>query len=106
MSTNRPTTSFVLVIARVFWMLLGPGLMFMSMIAILQNPGGWFTPADFAFLILLNVTILARWLEFRGGDPRTATGEPATPADLRRYIFYAMPLGVVAWIIANLIASF
>lgn len=103
--STRPTTSFIIVLARVFWMMLGPVLLFLSMIGILQNPGGWFTSADVAFLIFLNLTVLARWMEFRGGDPRTATGEPATPMDLRRYITAALPIGLGAWVISNLIAN-
>jgi hypothetical protein len=41
--------------------------------------------------------LLGRWAEFRGGDPRTATGEPATRQDLRRYTLLASVLGLAVW---------
>ncbi len=105
MSTARPTDSLVVLLARVFWMMVGPALLFLSTIAILQNPGGWFTSPNLAFLVLLPMTVLARWLEYWGGDPRTATGEAAAPDDLRRYVLFAMPIGLGIWIVANLIGN-
>ena len=47
--------------------------------------------------------MLGRWLEFRGGQPKTSTGEPATAADLRRYLLMTSTLGIVVWIVANVL---
>lgn len=67
--------------------------------------GGWLTSRDFAFFIVLAATIFGRYLEFRGGDPRTLTGEPATPAHLRRYVAAALCIGLAVWLLANLIGN-
>jgi hypothetical protein len=44
---------------------------------------------------------LARAWEFRLGSPQTASGEPAAPADLGRYIVGVAVVGRTAWAIAN-----
>ena len=49
--------------------------------------------------------LLGRWLEFRGGNPQTTTGEPATPADLRRYVLTLIVAGPILWALANLIGN-
>lgn len=106
MSTAPPTSSLTLLLARVFWIMLGPAVLFLLAIAVVQNPGGWFTVPDLAFLTVLSLTLLARQLEFRGGHPRTATGEPATAADLKRYSRFALSLGLGTWVLANLVSNY
>jgi hypothetical protein len=49
--------------------------------------------------------LLGRWLEFRGGHAQTATGEPATRADLRRYLVTATVVGLLVWVAANVVAN-
>lgn len=84
-------------------MMLGPMILSLLAIGIADVGTSWFTPADFAFLIVLGLLVIARWIEFRGGNPRTAEGKPATPGDLRRYALAALPLGLGVWVLANLI---
>ena len=74
--------------------------------AILSNGSGWFTPADFAFLMLLAGLPFARWLDYHLGGPLTSTGEPATPADLRRYVVGTVLLGVCVWVTANVLGNY
>jgi hypothetical protein len=73
--------------------------------AIINAGTGWLTGLDLAFLAVLGGMLLARWLEFRGGDPQTATGEPATLAHLRRYTLVALLLGLAVWVVANLVGN-
>ena len=54
---------------------------------------------------VLGGLLVARWLEFRGGNPQTSTCEPATPADLRHYVLGTIVLGFGAWVVANLIGN-
>ncbi len=61
--------------------------------------------ADFAYFVVLASLIFARWLEFRGGDPRTATGEPAAMIHFRRYAWIVLGIGLGLWIVANLIGN-
>ena len=79
MSPIQPTTSLLVLVCRIFWMMLGPLLLALLAFTIIMKGNGWFTPADFAFLAVLGVLFLARWLEFREGNPLTSSGEPATP---------------------------
>jgi hypothetical protein len=49
--------------------------------------------------------LLGRWVEFRYSRPLTATGEPATAAQLRRYALALGALGLGAWVAANLVGN-
>lgn len=101
-----PTTCFSLALVRVFWMMVGPMALFLLLSGIVTNSNGWFTPADFGFLAVLGGIILARVMEFRGGNPQTASGEPATPAHLRRFIIVTLIVGLGVWVLANMIGNY
>jgi len=105
MTKNHEAVSLGGIIARLCWMMLGPLALVALAYGIVKSGEGWFTGADLAFLGVLAVTMLARWLEFRGGHAETADGEPATPAHLRRYLTGAALIGLGTWTIANLIAN-
>jgi hypothetical protein len=77
----------------------------MTLFAIVSNRGGWLTAADVIYFVALGAMLLGRWLEFQGGSPQKATGEPATAEDLRRFVFVAGPVGLAIWVIANLIGN-
>ena len=68
----------------------------------LSRGGGWLTGADITFFAIVAVMVAGRWLEFRGVRPLTATGEPATPRDLRRYAIGAFALCLAIWVVAAL----
>ncbi len=102
MATEQ-TTSPLPILGRLFWMLLGPMVLLMLTVKIIQTGTSWFTPVDIAYLVVLAGMVLARWLEFRSGEAQTSTGEPATPAVLKRYVLVASVLGLSLWGSANLI---
>ena len=81
-------------------------LIAVALINILVGGNGWFTVADIMFLLLLGGTVGARWVEFQGGNPQTADGEPATPAQLHRYMLIATIVGLSVWIVANFVANY
>jgi peptidoglycan/LPS O-acetylase OafA/YrhL len=87
-----------------YWVLFGPAIL---VLLTLQNASGnrWFDAADFFFLALLAGLFAARWVEFRAGNPQTASGDPATPQNLRRYILATLLIGLGAWVLANLIGN-
>jgi hypothetical protein len=89
------------VLARILWMFLCPMILLILTMTIVTKGDGWLTPADYAFLAILTVMILARVWEFRLGNPQTASGDPATPADLPRYVAGAAILGLAVWAVAN-----
>lgn len=63
------------------------------------------TSTDAGFFVLLMGLPLARWIEFRGGDPRTSMGEPATQSHLKKYITATLFVGLAAWGVAKLMRS-
>jgi hypothetical protein len=92
--------------ARLYWMFLGPMLLLLTAIAVANDGGGgWIAPKSLAFLGLLALMLACRWAEFHAGDARTAEGEPATPAHLRRYLIVAALIGSAVWIAANFVAA-
>ncbi len=105
MTTTEPTTSILVGASRAFWMMLGPLILGMLIYTIVSTGSGWLTAVDFAFLVVLVGVLAARFVEFRGGNPQTATGEPATPAHLRRYALVAIPLGLGVWVVANVLGN-
>jgi hypothetical protein len=91
--------------ARLYWMMFGPMALFVTTYIIGSSGGGWFTVADAVFAALLAGLLLARWVEFRGGNAQTSTGEPATAEHLRWYVLSTVVLGIGAWVIANVVAN-
>jgi len=86
-------------------MMIGPAVLFLLAISIARDGGGWFTPKDVAFLTILCGLVLARIVEFRGGAPRTAEGEPATREHLHRYSIVILATGLAVWVVVNLIGN-
>lgn len=103
--TNDSTPSGVAVFSRLLWMFLCPmALMVLTMTFVVKG-GGWFTFADMAFMAFLAAMLLARCWEFRDGHPQTATGQPATPAHLRRFLAGGLVVGLLVWTIANYLGN-
>lgn len=100
--SSRPMTSSVAFFGRLFWMIVGPMFLMVLALNIAQRATGWFTPIDLAYIVVLAGMLLGRWLEFRSGDAMTGSGEPATLADLRRYLATATLAGLGLWVLANL----
>jgi hypothetical protein len=107
MSTNNqtPAVRWPSALARLYWIMIGPMMLFVTGYLIVSNGRGWWSPSSLAFIAWLVGLAFAKWLEFQGGNPQTSTGEPATPADLRRYLLAIVVLGPIAWIVANVIGN-
>ena len=99
MNKNQSSPGFAQ-FGRIFWMMLGPGILAITAMYIRQGTG-WHTPANYIFLITLAATILGRWLEVLGGHPLTSVGEPASPKDFYRYVIVVLIAGVSLWILVN-----
>jgi hypothetical protein len=74
------------VLGRVFWMMFGPLSLALTLYFIVSSGTGWRTFADLLYFLILGGMIFGRYLEVRGGNPMKSDGDPATPADLRRYV--------------------
>ena len=97
MDTPKASSPLAAALWRLTWMLLGPLALVLCAIGVVRARNTSPSGADVAYLAVLGLMLLARWLEFRGGDPRTASGEPAAPGHLRRYLVVAGFLGVAIW---------
>jgi hypothetical protein len=105
MNDYDDSTSLSDVVARIFWMMVGPLSLALLAFTIIRIGSGWLTWADLGYMAVLAGMLVARWLEFRGGHPRTTDGQPATPIHLRRYIQSAVPLALGMWVVANVIGN-
>jgi hypothetical protein len=92
-------------IARLFWLMVGPMILFVSAYIIGSEGGGWLTLADVVFLATLAGVIAARWIEFLSGNAQTSTGDPATSAHLLRYGVGAAVVGLAVWVGANVVGN-
>jgi len=100
--SGPPTTSSAALFGRLFWMMIGPLSLVLTIYYIVTSGTGWRTFADVLYFVILIGMMFGKWLEFRGGNPQTSAGDPATPAHLRRYIVTLVIAGPVVWAIANL----
>lgn len=102
---DSQTASLMAMLGRIIWMMVGPMAVAVSAFLVASKGGGWFTAADLTYLVALAVTMSGRSLEMLGGHPLKATGEPATAADLRNYFIATTVIGLVVWVIANLLGN-
>ncbi len=104
--TSMGSNSAAAAFGRVYWLMIGPMLLLLLAFHIARTGNGWFTTADYIFGGMLVVLPLARWLEFRGGHPKTNTGEPASESDLQQYFIAAPLVGIAIWVLANLVGNY
>jgi hypothetical protein len=92
-------------LGRLMWMMLGPLALTLITFAIVSEGSGWLTRFDAAFAAVLLAMLVGRWLEFRGGRPQTASGQPASRSDLERYFLIAAVAGMAVWLAANVVGN-
>lgn len=98
-------TSFWVLGGRLTWIALGPVALVGLTIGIVSGGTGWLTGLDAAFVLVAGLMLLGRWTEQRSGSATTLTGEPATPAQLRRYVVLLIPVAAVIWLAANILGN-
>jgi hypothetical protein len=86
--------------------MFGPLFLLLCAGKVVATGNGWFTPADIAYFVVLAAMIFARWFEFHKGNAQTATGEPATQANLYRYVLATLAIGLGVWVVANIIGNY
>ncbi len=99
-----PSTSSAAFFGRVFWMMVGPLSLALTVYLIVTSGTASRLAAHIAYFVILVGMALGKWAEFRGGNPQTAAGDPATPEDLRRYVVVVLIGGPIVWVIANVVA--
>ena len=103
--TDRPTPGYA-GFARLYWMFLGPMLLLLGAVSLVNGRGGRLAPRSLTFVGMFASLLLCRWAEFHAGNAKTAEGEPATAAHLRRYLLVATLIGSAVWVVANLVGAY
>ncbi len=94
-SDRASDDSLIALIARLFWMILGPiGLILLAMV-ILRH--GAFSLRDGVFAIALLGAMFARYVDVSRYHGKTAEGAPATMKDVRSYMRGLLLLAVAVW---------
>jgi len=91
--------------ARLFWTLLGPMLLFGTIIHNAVSPRGWLSVWDAAVGLVVAAMLACRWREQRSGAATTAYGELSTPEHFRRYVVALIVVAGLAWFLANLLGN-
>jgi hypothetical protein len=79
---------------------LGPAILALLAYAMATAEKSWFAARSIAFLVVLILVVVARWT-----DPLNSFGEPSTPDVLKRYVIGAVGIGIVVWVLANLLGN-
>jgi hypothetical protein len=106
---NMPAAnaSTLVVLSRLVWMMFGPMLLTVTALIIANAvDAGWRTTADIAFLLILALTIAARWIEFGGGGAMDGTGKPVSREHVVRYTGIMLVGGLAVWVGANVVANY
>ena len=87
-------------LVRLGWMVAGNAALYLSAVFIAKQRG---IPsfADGAFWLVVLACIGLRYLDIRFLKGQTASGEPATLADWRRYVLLLVALAFVLWVGAH-----
>ncbi len=84
--------------ANTIWVLIGPGTLSIIAIVIMATGSSWLSIPSAAFLVMLVVVAVARWL-----DPVNSVGTPVTARQRVVYVVLIISLGIAGWIIAHLV---
>jgi len=108
-TVNRPEPaaskqdSIIGLLARVFWMLIGNGVLAISMISILLQEGSMFHAADLVFWITIAALILVRYLDIKFWGGMTAAGGSATIANWSRYAAALLIGSAAVWALSHVV---
>jgi hypothetical protein len=103
--SGKSETSLLVLGSHITWIFLGPLAMILVLLGLGQNNRGWLTLLDGFYFFLMAWIVFARWVDQKSGQSHTAEGKPSTWADFRRYVYIFVPLAIVLWIGANILAN-
>jgi hypothetical protein len=86
---------------RLYWMILGNALLALALISIFRNTEGFLSVADIVFVCAVAALLAARWVDIVKLNGLTASGDPATPGHLKRYIVVLVVASAVLWGLAH-----
>jgi hypothetical protein len=92
---------FLSVIARLFWMVLGNAILFISSIFIFEHEGATLHTIDAVFWITVAAIMLVRYLDIKFLGGLTATGTPASITHWRKHVTLLLICSTAVWVLAH-----
>ena len=86
---------------RLYWMILGNALLALALISIFRNTEGFLSVADIVFVCAVAALLAARCVDIVKLNGLTASGDPATPGHLKRYIVVLVLASAALWGLAH-----
>lgn len=102
-SATAPAVGATGLAVRIYWMIIGPGILALVFVAIVSGPRWSLSRADGWYWLLVGVLLAARTADARWLQGRTADGGVVTPLHLRRYWLTLVGASIAAWICAQAI---
>ncbi len=87
-------------------MVFGPLALLAIAAGLAARKHAWFSGLSVAFVVVIGLMILGRWVEQRSGAATTITGKPATAEQCTRYSATLVIVGAVIWAAANVLGSY
>ena len=87
------------------WQFLGPACLGVATAGIVRLGGGWATPNDAIFAVLVGVILPGRWMEMRSGTAMTAEGKPAKSSKFGRFVSVLMSMVLCIKVTATILGN-
>ncbi len=87
--------------ARLWWMLLGNGILAFCVIFIFENKSGFLHAADWVFWIAVATLVVVRYLDIRFLHGETAAGGPASLRHWVKYVILLLVSSTAVWALAH-----
>jgi hypothetical protein len=94
---------FSVLFARLFWFLVGPIALILTLGGILASGSAALAGLDVVLLATVTLMVYCRWFEFQSGAATTTDGHPATWEHVRRYAVVLPSSAFSMWLIVRLI---
>jgi hypothetical protein len=102
----KPVSSLKVLVVHLFWMLLGPALLFAILYVNTTEDQSWFSMTDLFYFIMLGLIVLARWADQRSGQCTLTDGQDSTWKDFFRFVYVFIPSAIFLWIATNVIGNY
>jgi hypothetical protein len=106
LAQTKPVNSLKVLIVHLFWMLLGPALLFAFLYVNTTEDTNWLSGIDVAYFVVFALVILSRWLDQRSGQCTLTDGQISTWQDYKRFVYVVVPSALSAWVATNLIGNY
>jgi hypothetical protein len=103
---SKSVNSLKVLIVHLFWMLLGPALLFAFLYINAIEDGNWLSGIDLAYFIVLALILFSRWLDQWSDECALSDGPISSWQEYKRFVYIFVPAALSAWIVTNLIGNY